>query len=63
MEIFLDLEDQINDNALDLPLSTFLERMVGYMQKVDSYKAKLDIDSDSYLFTITAQSKDSLKKE
>lgn len=63
MEMIYDIEGLIDDNVLDLPLSTLLERIAGYMQKIDSYKAKLDIDSDKYLFTITAQSKDSLKKE
>lgn len=63
MEMIYDIEGLIDDNVLDLPVSTLLERIAVYMQKIDSYKAKLDIDSDTYLFTITAQSKDSLKKE
>lgn len=63
MEMFCDLDEMIDDKVLDLPFSTLLERIVGYMEKIDSYKAKIDIDSDSYRFTITAQSKDSLKKE
>ena len=63
MEIFYDDDGMIDDRLLDMPLADVLKIIAVYMQKIDSYKAKIDIDSDTYLFTITAQSKDSLNKE
>lgn len=63
MEIFYDLDEIIDERLLDMPLSNVFKMIAGYMQQIDSYKAKIDIDSDTYLFTITAQSKDSLNKE
>lgn len=63
MQKFYVDDGMIDDRLLDMPLVDVLKMIAVYMQKLDSYKAKLDIDSDTYLFTITAQSKDSLKKE
>lgn len=63
MQKFYVDDGMIDDRLLDMPLVDVLKMIAVYMQKLDSYKAKLDIDSDTYLFTITAQSKDSLNKE
>lgn len=63
MQIFYDDDGMIDDRLLDMPLVDVFKMIAVYMQKIDSYKAKIDIDSDTYLFTITAQSKDSLNKE
>lgn len=63
MQIFYDDDGMIDDRLLDMPLADVLKMIAVYMQTIDSYKAKIDIDSDTYFFTITAQSKDTLKKE
>lgn len=55
MQIFYDADELVDVQLLDMPLNDVLTLMAKYMEKIDAYRTKIDIDSDKFKFTIIAE--------